>query len=107
MFRIYSGRYLKFLNISGSGSKVNRVPLRIPESSIGASSINSPRLNTARLIFPSLIDSTLKYSDSALTAFVPTPLSPTDFLNALESYFPPVFIFDTQSTTLPKGIPRP
>ena len=35
------------------------------------------------------------------------PLSPTDFLNALVSYLPPVFIFDTTSTTFPIGIPLP
>ena len=32
---------------------------------------------------------------------------PTDFLNALESYLPPVFIFETQSITLPNGMPLP
>ena len=31
----------------------------------------------------------------------------TDFLKALESYLPPVFILETASTTFPKGIPRP
>ena len=64
-------------------------------------------MNSAATEYPSLVDSTLKYSDNALTAFVPTPFKPTAFLNALESYLPPVFIFDTTSTTLPKGIPRP
>ena len=49
----------------------------------------------------------MKIDESALTAFVPTPFNPTDFLKALESYFPPVFIFDTTSTTLPNGIPLP
>ena len=29
------------------------------------------------------------------------------FLKALESYFPPVFILETTSTTFPNGIPRP
>ena len=43
----------------------------------------------------------------AFTALVPTPLSPTDFLNARLSYLPPVLIFDTQSTTFPNGMPRP
>ena len=37
--------------------------------------------------------------ERAFTALVPTPLSPTDFLNALESYLPPVFILETTSTT--------
>ena len=32
---------------------------------------------------------------------------PTDFLKALESYFPPVFILETTSTTFPNGMPRP
>ncbi len=45
--------------------------------------------------------------ERAFTALVPTPLSPTDFLKARESYFPPVFILETTSTTLPNGIPRP
>ena len=45
--------------------------------------------------------------ERALTALMPTPLSPTDFLNALESYFPPVFMREETSTSLPRGTPRP
>ena len=49
----------------------------------------------------------MKKSESALTALVPTPLSPTDFWKAPESYLPPVLILETQSITFPSGIPRP
>jgi hypothetical protein len=35
------------------------------------------------------------------------PFNPTDFLKAFESYLAPVFIFDTTSTSLPRGMPRP
>ena len=45
--------------------------------------------------------------DKAFTALVPTPFNPIDFLKASLSYFPPVFILETTSTTFPKGIPRP
>ena len=38
-----------------------------------------PYSNSADLTFPSLKDSTLKNEERAFTAFVPTPLSPTDF----------------------------
>ena len=50
---------------------------------------------------------TRKLEDKAFTALVPTPFRPTDFWNAPESYLPPVLILDTQSITLPKGMPRP
>ena len=53
------------------------------------------------------MDDTLNFEDNALTAFVPTPLRPTDFLNALVSYLPPVFILETTSTNFPNGIPLP
>ena len=42
-----------------------------------------------------------------MTALMPTPFNPTDFLNATESYFAPVFIFEAHSSTLPNGMPRP
>ena len=45
--------------------------------------------------------------ERALTALMPTPLRPTDFLKALESYLPPVFILDDTSTSFPRGTPRP
>ena len=45
--------------------------------------------------------------DKALTALIPTPFRPTDFLNAFESYLPPVFILEETSFTLSRGIPRP
>ena len=56
------------------------------------------------VIFTTAFD---EYVLRAFTALVPTPLSPTDFLKARVSYFPPVFILETTSTTFPKGIPRP
>ena len=67
----------------------------------------TPSLNSADFVFPSLVDATTKLEDNALTALVPTPFSPTDFLKALVSYLPPVFILDTTSTTFPIGIPLP
>ena len=71
------------------------------------SKVKLPCSKYTDLIFPSLHESTLKLEESALTALVPTPFNPTDFLNALESYFPPVFILETTSTTFPSGIPLP
>ena len=90
-----------------SGTNVILVPLRREVSSRNSSSFKVPRSNSAEADLLSRVDSTLKYSESAFTALVPTPLSPTDFLNARESYLPPVFILETTSTTLPNGIPRP
>ena len=40
-----------------------------------------------------------------ITALIPTPFNPTDFLKALLSYFAPVFILLETSTTLPSGTP--
>ena len=84
-----------------------RVPFRLVVDSTFASSVSSPNSKPARLIWPSRTLSTTNSVLSALTAFVPTPLRPTDFLKARLSYFPPVLILDTQSTTLPRGMPRP
>ena len=61
------------------------------------SSITEPRLHITFLTSPSLTASAINFSDNALTAFIPTPLRPTDFLNTFESYLAPVFIFVTQS----------
>ena len=74
---------------------------------MGGESIISPNSKLTIFDFPSRTDSTLKEEDKAFTAFVPTPFRPTDFLKALVSYFPPVFIRETTSTTLPSGIPLP
>ena len=74
---------------------------------MGLSDKISPYSNETFFNLPSLIDWTSKDDDRALTAFVPTPFKPTDFLNARVSYFPPVFILETTSTTLPSGIPLP
>ena len=89
-----------------SGENSTYVPFLSSELFI-SSLTNTPNSKSADLLLPSLVDKTLKEEDNAFTAFVPTPLSPTDFLNALVSYLPPVFIFDTTSTTFPIGIPLP
>ena len=83
------------------------VPRRFVELSIGKSLVKFPNSKTASFNSFSRLDSTVNLSERAFTALVPTPFRPTDFLNALESYFPPVFILETTSTTFPKGIPRP
>ena len=90
-----------------SGVKVTLVPFLLELSRGAASSIKFPASKVANLERLSRFDSTLKADDKAFTAFVPTPLSPTDFLKARESYLPPVFILETTSTTLLNGIPRP
>ena len=56
---------------------------------------------------------TEKRSESALTAFRPTPFRPMEHANGagLPSFpltnLPPVLIFETHSTTFPNGMPRP
>ena len=87
--------------------KETLVPFLLDVSSKNSSLSKLPCENSAEADFPSLVDSTLKKVDKAFTAFVPTPFNPTDFLKAFESYFPPVFILETTSTTFPSGIPRP
>jgi hypothetical protein len=42
-----------------------------------------------------------------LTAFWPTPFKPTDFWKVSLSYLAPVLMIDTQSMSLPSGMPRP
>ena len=90
-----------------SGMNDTFVPFRLDESSIKSWLIRFPCSNSAEADLLSRVDSTLKNDDNAFTAFVPTPFRPTDFLKAFESYLPPVFIFETTSTTLPSGIPLP
>ena len=68
---------------------------------------NSPLEKSTSFFCPSLTEKTLKDSERAFTAFVPTPFKPIDFLKASESYFPPVLIWETHSKTLPNGIPLP
>ena len=87
--------------------KVMDVPSLAVDGATLWSLVMEPLLNSATLICPSRMDSTLKKELKALTALVPTPFKPTDFLKARESYLPPVLIFETQSITFPKGIPRP
>jgi hypothetical protein len=45
--------------------------------------------------------------DRAFTALVPTPFMPTENWKTSSLNLPPVLICDTQSTTLPSGMPRP
>jgi hypothetical protein len=42
-----------------------------------------------------------------LTALLPTPFRPTENWNTSSLNLPPVLILLTQSTTLPRGMPRP
>ena len=70
-----------------SGVKYTAVPFGSKLSVCLCSLINSPLLNAAILLWPSLNACTLNWFDKALTAFVPTPFNPTDFWNALLSYF--------------------
>ena len=95
------------MKITSSGIKETLVPFLLEDSSNNSLLINLPCSNSAEADLLSLLDSTLKKEDNALTALVPTPFKPTDFLKALESYLPPVFILETTSTTLPNGIPLP
>ena len=90
-----------------SGLNSTSVPFFSFEEVNLCSFINSPLLNSAVLDCPSRKAVTLKLIDNAFTALVPTPFNPIDFLNASLSYFPPVFILETTSTTLPNGIPLP
>ena len=66
-----------------------------------------PWAKVAALKQPSRTDLTVKDSARALTALVPTPFSPTENSKTSLPYFAPVLIRETQSTTFPKGIPRP
>ena len=87
--------------------KVISVPFFLTDFSSSNWSVKTPHWKLANFDFPSLIDSTVNEEDKAFTALVPTPFKPTDFLNALESYLPPVFIFETTSISFPNGIPLP
>ena len=95
------------MKITSSGIKETFVPFLLEVSSNNSLFIKFPCSNSAEADLLSLLDSTLKKDDKAFTALVPTPFKPTDFLNAFESYFPPVFILETTSTTFPSGIPLP
>ena len=95
------------MNIVSSAINSTNVPFCSSVFSTAKSSTNSPLSKEAPFFSPSRTEYTLKLEERAFTAFVPTPFNPTDFLNAFESYLPPVFILETTSTTFPKGIPRP
>ena len=56
---------------------------------------------------PSRYERISKNSESAFTAFVPTPFMPAENWKFSVSNFAPVFILLTQSTTLSSGMPRP
>ena len=58
-------------------------------------------------IFSSRTEAALKYDERAFVAFIPTPFIPIACLNTELLYFAPVFTFETQSSSLPSGIPRP
>ena len=81
------------------GSRVRHVPrfcdLSRPSSKYASE--NSPSRNAR----------TSKNSESALTAFVPTPFMPAENWKLSLSNLPPVFIWLTQSTTFSSGMPRP
>ena len=93
--------------ISGSGVKRIRVPSAAPASLPLRSSISRPCSKRARRYWPSRQLQTSKSDESALTAFVPTPLRPTENWKTSSLYLPPVLIWLTHSTTLPRGMPRP
>ncbi len=93
--------------MSAEGVKRTRVPLGSSVSSTGDSSTRLPIEKQTRLHLPSRKAMSSNDDESALTALMPTPLRPTDFLKAAESYLAPVFIFEHTSTTLPSGMPRP
>ena len=93
--------------MSLSGMNSISVPLVDESLTTLKSSISSPLEKSTSFFWPSLIEKTLNDSDNAFTAFVPTPFKPIDFLNASESYLPPVFIWETHSKTFPSGIPLP
>ena len=93
--------------MSLSGENNTFVPFFCGVFSKGKSFTTSPLVNDTFLSSPSLMDSTEKSAESAFTALVPTPFKPTDFLKALESYLPPVFILETTSFTFPRGMPLP
>ena len=65
----------------------------------------SPQEYSILRVSPSLKDWISKLVERALTALIPTPFKPTDFLKASESYFAPVLIFEEQSNSFSRGIP--
>src|SRR4030042_1823621 len=93
--------------MSSSGTNSTYVPL----VSFGADPVFFvfifPWEKTASAHFPSRYAITLKYDERALTALVPTPLSPTENWKTSSLYFAPVFMTDTHSTNFPRGMPRP
>jgi hypothetical protein len=67
----------------------------------------TPRWKRAVRKRPSRQLVTSKSAESAFTAFVPTPLRPTENWKTSSLYLPPVLIWLTHSTSLPSGMPRP
>ena len=93
--------------ISRSGVKRTSVPEAVAVSLPRSSETSRPRRNFAVRYFPSRQLVTSKSPERALTALVPTPFSPTENWKTSSLYFPPVLIWLTQSTSLPRGMPRP
>ena len=63
-----------------SAIKLVLVPFLFVDSEMGWSSMTSPFSKSTLFCFPSLHEVTSNQVDKAFTAFVPTPLRPTDFL---------------------------
>ncbi len=95
------------LKRSASGVNLTNVPLGSSVGKSGVSVSSWARLNSARRAMPSRLAWMTNDELRALTALMPTPLSPTDFLNALLSYFAPVLMIEATSTSFPRGMPRP
>ena len=103
-----SGLNLRFSpKSSGSGMNSTTVPLRSRVFATRRSFLSFPLANSTTLDSPSRTASARYSIESAFTAFWPTPLSPTAFLKVSLSYFAPVLMTDTQSRSLPSGMPRP
>ena len=101
-----SSRHSYSSKISGSG--VNRIYVPFGSVDLPPRSFWSfPREKLACLNLPSRTLLTSKSEESAFTAFVPTPFRPTLNWKTSSLYLPPVLIWLTHSTTLPRGMPRP
>ena len=103
-----SGLNLRFApKSSPSGLNSIAVPLRSPVFAMRWSFLSLPFANSTTFDSPSRTASARYSTESAFTAFCPTPFSPTAFLKVSLSYLAPVLMIDTQSRSLPSGIPRP
>ena len=92
--------------MSGSNSKY--VPFGTPGFAFPVfEEILTPFENSTTAIFPSRTEAARKYDERAFVAFMPTPFIPIACLKTLLLYFAPVFTLLTQSSSFPRGIPRP